>query len=107
MDKKKLIRGIFLIFFLVFIVSYIIEQSGYYEYNLSKRTVLTNEKMLQFEKDVLDGKDVTLEDYVVSSSKDYTSSLTKSTNKVSSEVNKVLKKGIEGVFRVLGNFVGD
>ena len=61
--------------------------------------------MKRFEKDIEDGKDVTLEDYTVPTSKDYTTRLTKGTNKVSIGVNKVLKKGIEGVFKVLGNFV--
>ena len=105
MAKKKIIKSLFFIFFLAFIVSYIIERSGYYEYNLQKRTILTNESMRRFEKDVSEGKDVTLEDYAVPTSKDYTTSLTRETNRVSVGVNKVLKKGIEGVFRLLGNFV--
>ena len=103
-DKKKLVKGFFLIFFFAFIVSYIIERSGYYEYNLERRTVLTSESIKRFEKDIEEGRDVTLEDYVVPTSKDYTSGLTKNTNKVSISVNKVLKKGIESVLKVLGNF---
>ena len=105
MDKKKFVKSIFFIFFLAFIVSYIIERSGYYEYNLQNRTVLTNESMKKFEKDVNEGKDVTLEDYAVPTSKDYRSSLTRKTNKVSVGVNKILKKGIENMFRILGSFV--
>ncbi len=105
MDKKKLVKSVFFIFFLAFLISYIIERSGFYEYNLEKRTSLTNESMRKFEKDISEGKDVTLEDYAVPTSKDYTSSLTRRTNKVSLGVNRVLKKGIENVFRVLGNFV--
>lgn len=105
MNKKKIIKMLFTIFFLAFIVSYIIEKSGYYEYNLQNRTILTNEAMRKFEKDVNEGKDVTLNDYAVPTSKDYTTSLTKETNKISVGINKVLKKGIEGVFKILGNFV--
>ena len=105
MDKKKFVKIIFFIFFLAFVVSYIIERSGYYEYNLQNRTVLTNESMRKFEKDISEGKDVTLEDYAVPTSKDYRSSFTKNTNKVSIGVNKILKKGIENVFKILGNFV--
>lgn len=105
MDKKKIIKAIFFILFLAFLISYIIERSGYYEYNLQNRTVLTNESMRKFEKDVSEGKDVTLEDYTVPTSKDYSSSLTRKTNKISVGVNKVLKKGIESVFKLLGSFV--
>lgn len=107
MDKKKIVKGMFTIIFVSFLISYIIVLSGYYEYNLHNRTILTNDAMKRFEKDVNEGKDVLIEDYVISDSKDYTSSLTRGTNKVSIGVNKVLKKGIERVFKLLGNFVSN
>ena len=65
MNKKKIIKSVFIIFFLAFIVSYIIERSGYYEYNLQNRMILTNESMKKFEKDISDGKDVTLENILL------------------------------------------
>lgn len=105
MDKKKCVKYVFVLLFLAFIVSYAIEKSGYYEYNLHNKVIMTNEAMAQFEKDLADGKDVTKEDYVVSTEKDYTSNLTRTTNKVSVNVNKFLKKGIEGVFKIVGTFV--
>ena len=105
MDKNKFAKSVLFILLFVFVVSYIIEKSGYYEYNLQKRTVLTSESMRKFEKDVSEGKDVTLEDYAVPTSKDYSSSLTRKTNKLSLEINKILKQGIENVFRILGSFV--
>ena len=105
MDKKKIVKSAFFIFFLAFLISYIIEKSGYYEYNLQNRTVLTNESMRKFENDVSEGKDVTLEDYAVPTSKDYSSFLTRRTNRISLGVNKILKKGIENVFRFIGGFV--
>lgn len=105
MNKKKIFKVVFICLFLSFVISYIIELTGYYEYNLQNKTIMTNEAMARFEKDVAEGKDVREEDYVVSTEKDYTSSLTRTTNKVSINVNKVLKKGIEGVFRIIGTFV--
>lgn len=105
MDKKKIIKVIFTCLFLAFIVSYIIEMTGYYEYNLQNKTIMTNESIAKFEKDLAEGKDVTMEDYVVSTEKDYTSSLTRTTNKVSVKVNKMLKEGIESIFKIVGTFV--
>ena len=78
MDKKKILKIVFIVLFLSFIIAYVIEKSGYYEYNLRNKTVLTKE-----------------------------SKLTRGTNKVSTKVNDVLKKGIESVFKVLGKFVYD
>lgn len=91
--------------FLAFVIGYIIEETGYYEYNLQNKMVMTNESMAKFEEDLKEGKDVMLEDYVVNTEKDYTSSLTRSTNTISVKVNDVLKKSIESVFKVLGKFV--
>lgn len=107
MNKNKVFKIIFIVLFLTFIIAYVIEKSGYYEYNLRNKTVLTTESMKQFEKDVSEGKDVTIEDYVVNTSADYTTRLTRNTNKVSVKVNSILKKGIEGVFKVLGKFVDE
>lgn len=105
MNKKKIFKVIFMVLFLAFVVSYIIEKTGYYEYNLQNKTIMTNEAMARFEKDVAEGKDVREEDYVVSTEKDYTCALTRTTNKVSIKVNQVLKKGIEGIFKIIGTFV--
>lgn len=105
MNKKKIVKNVFLCLFLAFVISYVIEMTGYYEYNLQNKMIMTNEAIARFEKDLADGKDVSSEDYVVSTEKDYTSNLTRTTNKVSVEVNKFLKKGIEGVFRIVGTFV--
>ena len=107
MNKKKIFKIIFFSLFLAFVISYVIEKTGYYEYNLQNKMVMTNEAMKQFEQDIKEGKDVRREDYLVSTEKDYTSTLTKGTNKVSIKVNTLLKNGIEGMFRVFGSFVED
>ena len=103
--KVKIAKYIFFSLFIAFIISYVIEKSGYYEYNLQNKVIMTNEAMAQFEKDLADGKDVSKEDYVISTTKDYTSALTRTTNKVSIKVNQFLKSGIEGVFKIVGTFV--
>jgi len=105
MNKKRIAKGIFYVLFFAFLVSYIIEKSGYYEYNLQNKTIMTNEAISRFEKDLADGKDVRREDYVVTTEIDYTSNLSRTTNRVSIKVNKFLKKGIEGVFKVVSSFV--
>ena len=88
-----------------FVVSYIIYETGYYEYKLQNRTVLTKEQMEQFEKDVQEGKDVTLNDYLVETEVDYTNRLTDTTVKVSTKVNDYLKKGVELIFRQVNKMV--
>ncbi len=107
MNKKKIFKFVFFCLFISFVISYVIEKTGYYEYNLQNKMIMTNEAMERFEKDVKEGKDVRREDYLVSTEKDYTSTLTKGTNKVSLKVNSLLKSAVEGVFKVIGIFVED
>lgn len=107
MSKKKIFNVLFVMLFLSFLIGYIIEETGYYEYNLQNKAIMTSEAMAKFEEDVKEGKDVILEDYVVNTEKDYTSSLTRGTNKVSVKVNDILKKSIESVFKMLGKFVSE
>ena len=102
---KKLPKLILFLVCFAFIVTYIIYETGYYEYKLQNRTVLTKEQMEQFEKDVNDGKDVTLNDYLVETEIDYTTKLTDATVKVSSKVNTYLKKGVELVFKQVNKLV--
>ena len=104
-NKKKIVKILLVLIFFVFVVSYIVEELGYYEYTLQNKMVMTNESIAKFEKDLKDGKNVILEDYIVDTHKDYTSTLTKGTIKISTKINSVLKEGIEGVFKVLGSFV--
>ena len=103
--KKKLPKLILSLLCFSFIVTYIIYETGYYEYKLQNRTVLTKEQMEQFEKDVNNGKDVTLNDYLVETEIDYTTKLTDATVKVSNKVNTYLKKGVELVFKQLNKLV--
>ena len=105
MNKKKIGKMVLVTLFLAFVVSYVIEKTGYYEYNLQNKVIMTNEAIARFEKDLADGKDVSKEDYVVNTEKDYTSNLSRTTNKVSIKVNQLLKNGIEGVFRIVSTFV--
>ena len=105
MKKKKVSKLIIFLICFSFVVTYIIYQTGYYEYKLQNRTVLTKEQMEQFEKDVQEGKDVTLKDYLVETEVDYTNKLTDTTVKISNTVNLYFKKGIELVFRQVNKMV--
>ena len=107
MDKKKVKIAKYLLVLVCFsfIVSYIIYETGYYEYKLQNRTVLTKEQMEQFELDVQAGKDVTLNDYLVETQVDYSNNLTNVTVKVSNKVSKYFKKGVELVFRQVSKMV--
>lgn len=104
---KKLFKLLFGFVFISFLISYVISESGYYEYNLRNKSIMTKEAMERFEDDLDKGKDVRMEDYVVNTTKNYTSRLTTGTNRVSVSFNAFLKRGIEGVFKAASRLVED
>lgn len=78
---------------------YISVGSNYYEYELHKKVMLTNEDIKRFEDDVKNNKEVDIDNYI-SSRVDYSNSFSKASTKVSKETKKYIKQGIEGIFNL-------
>ena len=105
-DKKnKIYKFIFMVFFISFIVVYFSELTGYYEYQNHKKSTLTEEKIKQFEKDVAEGKEVDIKDYVVEEEKNYNNGLSKLTSKLSDGISNLVESGVENTFKFLSNLV--
>lgn len=105
MKKNKGLSLLLITITLVFICSYVVSQSGYYEYSMQSRKNLTEEEIKQFESDVQAGNDVDITDYLKDQETDYTNTLTRTTVKVSTKVNEYLKSCIESVFKILNKLV--
>ena len=105
MNKKFLIKAIFGIFFVAFVISYVIGESGYYEYELANKKYLTEEEMKKFEEDVRNGENIDLKDYTVETRKDYTNKFTDVVTNTSLTINEYLKKSIESVFGLLNKMI--
>ncbi len=105
MSVKKVVKFGIICVVIIFFCAYVIEESGYYEYNLSNKRNLTEEQIKQFESDVKEGKDIDIDDYVVDSTVDYSNKLTKVTTKISLGINDYLKDKIKGVFSILNRMV--
>lgn len=105
MNKKLVIKILFGMVFIAFIISYAIGESGYYEYQLANKKYLTEEQMKKFEEDVKNGSDVDLKDYTVETRIDYTNKFTDLVSNTSMSINKYLKKSIESIFGLLNKVV--
>lgn len=109
-DKKKLCNkifgriflGLFIAFFAIFISS----KTGYYDFELHNKAVLTEEKIKEFEQDVKDGKDINIKDYVVSSTPNYQNSVSRLGNKLSTSLEDLVQSGIESAFNFLNKMLG-
>lgn len=101
-DKKKICNKIFgriiLILFVSFLAIYISSSTGYYEFEQHNKMVLTEEKIREFEKDVAEGKEVDIKNYVVSDKVSYQNKISKFGNNVSKQVENVIQNGVEATF---------
>lgn len=106
---KKIVSKIFWKFFLILLIGftalYISEATGYYEFEQHNKKVLTEEKIKQFEDDIENGKNIDINDYIVSNENNYESKLSKIGNKISNKIEKVVSNGLESTFSFLNNIL--
>lgn len=105
MKPKHLLKLFCILLMLTFIGAYLIEMSGYYEYNLQSKRNLTTEQMEQFEKDIKEGKDIDLNQYLEQTKVDYSNKLTRSTSQISLKINDYLKEFLTNGFHLFEKFI--
>lgn len=103
----KLVKLIILVVIIIFLVMFFSSSSGYYEYELNKKTNLTQEAIDKFEEDVKEGKEIDINDYLVEDKKDYSNSFSKIGLNISSKIGKVFKEGVKLIFNSVGNLVDE
>lgn len=106
---KKIISKIFWKFFLILLIGftaiYISEATGYYEFEQHNKKVLTEEKIKQFEQDVASGKNIDINDYVVTNEQNYETKLSKFGDKMSTKVENLVVDGLNNTFDFLNNIL--
>lgn len=99
---------VFKIFIILLIISFLglffAYSNGYYEKMQGDKMILTNKMIEEFEKDVLNGENVTIESYL-KEEKDYSTNTSKVSLKISSKIENIVDSGIKFVFRRLGNMI--
>lgn len=103
--KSKLYKFIFMMFFLSFLVIYISEITGYYEYRNYQKKTLTEEQIKKFEEDVANGKEVDIDKYLVIDNSNYSNKLSDVTSKLSDSISAVVGKGVTDTFKFLSKFI--
>lgn len=104
--KKNPFMIVVIVLFGAYLSLYYLSISGYYEYKEYNKMVLTEEAMQRFENDVKDGKDISIENYI-SDYKDYSNSVSNFGLKTGESLEKIVDKGLGGIFRVLSKLVTD
>ena len=107
MKKNKLLRFVMIVLFLAYVVSYYIANSSYYEYQLQERTIMTNEKIKEFEEDVKNNQNIDVKDYVTTEQVDYSNRISNLIYSFSDSANNIARKCIKALFKKLSYLVED
>ena len=105
--KNKSLKSLIIIIIVIFIACYYVSNSGYYEYTIQKKTIITNERIKEFEQDVKNGNEVDIKDYLDNEDKDYSNKFTDIIYKLSNNGNKLARKCITAIFKKLSYLVED
>lgn len=104
---KNLIKISLIAIIIIFLSSYLIADSGYYEYTIKQKTTITNEKIKEFEEDIKNEKDIDLIDYLNKDNKDYTNKFSNIVYNISTKSNILTKKIIRKIFKKISTFVDE
>ena len=103
--NKSLIKLFILVIAIVFISAYLIASTGYYEYTMQQRTIITNEKIKEFEEDIKNNENIDIKDYFEKEEIDYSNKFTNLIYNISDNSNKLARKTIKYLFKKLGSLV--
>ena len=101
---KKKLKYIPILLIIMFLALFYAYQNGYYEKYTRDRINLTNKNIEQFEQDILEGKDVSINDYL-EEEKSYETKTGSASLRISSKVENTINKGIKYLFRKISSLV--
>ncbi|HHW68965.1 MAG TPA: hypothetical protein GX747_01310 [Tenericutes bacterium] len=108
-EKIKIITKFLKIFFWVLFISfcalYISQATGYYEYELHKKVIFTEEQIKKFENDVKNGANIDINDYLKNQNKYYQNNTSKLGLNISNFIGKNVKNGIKKTFEALSKLI--
>ena len=107
MKKDKLFKSIIMLILIIYISCYYVASSGYYEYHMQEKTILTNEKIKEFEHDVKNNENIDIKNYLDYEEIDYTNRLSNLMYNLSDKGVKVSRKVIKALFKKLSYLVED
>lgn len=104
---KKMPLIVLLSLFTFFIVLLLAQSQGYYKTRSQKAKILTDEQIINFEKDVRDGKSIDVKKYVMYEDKDYTNNVSDNIYRISLKLEGVFDKTIRLIFNSASQAVND
>lgn len=101
--KNKYIKFFLIIIILSFICSYVVSMSGYYEYTLRDKTLITNQKIQEFEEAIRNDMNVDELNFFNEDEVNYTNRFSNIIYNISDRGNYFLKKILKGFFKKINS----
>lgn len=104
-NSKKawlIFRRILLLLFIVYLINYFSVSAGYYDAEMSKKTILTEEKIKEFEEDIKNGEYVDIKDYVEDEYEDTSSVIGTVGYKLSKVINDFITDKAIKTIKIIG-----
>ena len=105
MNYNKIIKSLFSILIIEYIVLYIASSTGYYEYRNYKKMTLTEEQITKFEEDIKEGKEIDLEEYIVKEDNNYDNKISKLGRRLSFTISDTFTNLLSKTFRAISKFI--
>lgn len=102
---NNIFKFIFFTLLITFLALYISQATGYYEYEQHKRVVLTENKIKQFEQDVKEGKNLSIENYLEDKADNYQNKVSQTGYNISSKIGHYVRMGIRETFGFLNKLI--
>ena len=99
--KPNWFLRVVLVFFIAFMVMYISTVTGYQEKKLHDKVIFTEDKINEFENDLLAGKEVDIKNYLNNEYIDYSNFLTRTGDVFTETVESFITNGLTGVWNTL------
>lgn len=86
---------------IIFLVLYISQSTGYYEFEQHRRVALTESKIKQFEQDIKEGKNIDVSHYLDDVYRNYNNKVSTSGLKFSKNITDSFNKVMGGIFKII------
>lgn len=98
MNKNNFFRIVGLTLVFLFVGLYSASSAGYIDYQFRNKTILTEEQIKKFEKDVKDNKAIDVKNYVTDKSEEYDNSISNLSLKISNTIGETFEKILNYIF---------
>lgn len=102
-----ILKNMFVSALVIFLGIYISLSNGTNNYKAYKKSVLTAEKIKQFEEDVKNGKNITIENYIDTSNRVSSNKISKAGTYLSEKITTLTKTFIKATSRLLEIIFGE